>query len=57
MKATLEYRDRTPDAASDTREGMERLLKFARTAPWTLTASTRDRALALGCDVTGVKFA
>ena len=57
MKATLEYRDRTPAAPADSRDGMERLLTFARKAPWALTVSTRDHALALGCDVEGVRFA
>jgi hypothetical protein len=51
-----EYRDRTPDAASDTKAGMERLLRLARERDWFLVESTRLAAIKLGVDITGVKF-
>jgi hypothetical protein len=44
------------DAPHNTAAGIARVIEFARKGQWYLLPSTRDRAIALGVDVSGVKF-
>jgi hypothetical protein len=44
------------DAPHNTAAGIARVIEFARKGNWHLTPSTRDAALRLGVDVSGVTF-